>query len=86
MANISIYLTEEQQKKLDILIQKGLAQDLPKGEKRNRSALIGLLIEQETNRLELAEMIDDAVKIDSLNLGWSEEEEQCQIIDLEQFG
>lgn len=86
MGNISIYLTEEQQKKLDFLMEKGLAHNLPTGEKRNRSALIGLLIEQETKRLELAEMIDDAVKVDSLNLGWSEEEEKCQIMDMEQFG
>lgn len=86
MTNISIYLTEEQQKKLDILAKKGLAQDLPNKAKRNRSTLIGLLIEQELNRLEVAEMVADAVEIDRLNLGWSEEEEQCQIIDLEQSG
>ena len=28
MTNISVYLTEEQQKKLDLLTNKGLAQDL----------------------------------------------------------
>lgn len=47
MANISIYLTEEQQKKLDILVERKLSAE----EKRNRSNLIGLLIEQEINRL-----------------------------------
>ncbi len=86
MTNISIYLTEEQQKKLDTLVKKGMAQNLPTGAKRNRSTIIGLLIEQEINRLEITEMVADAIEIDGLNLGWSEEEEQCQIIDMEQFG
>ena len=86
MANISIYLTEEQQRKLDTLVEKGLVEYLPTEAKRNRSTLIGLLIEQEINRLEIAEMVADAVAIDNLNLGWSEEEEQCQITDMEQFG
>lgn len=89
MPNISIYLTEEQQHKLDILTKKGLVRDLSASTvttQRSRSALIGLLVEQEANRLEEAEMIDDAVEIDNYQLGWSEEEEKCQIIDAEQSG
>ena len=82
MANISIYLTEEQQKKLDILVERKLSAE----EKRNRSNLIGLLIEQEINRLEIAEMVADAIEIERSNLSWAREEEQCQIIDMEKFG
>ncbi|MEM8780048.1 MAG: hypothetical protein AAGF26_14475, partial [Cyanobacteria bacterium P01_G01_bin.49] len=88
--NISVYLTEEQQQKLDLLAQRGLAQDLLANTaiktERSRSSLIALLIEQETNKLEEAEMIADAVEIDNCQLGWSEEEQECQIIDMEQFG
>ena len=83
MANISIYLTEEQQKQLDRLVEKKASQNSATETKLNRSTLIGLLIEKEINQLEIAEMVADAVEIDSLNLGWSEAEEQCQIIDME---
>ena len=31
-------------------------------------------------------MIADAIEIDNCGLGWSEEERECQIIDMEQFG
>lgn len=90
MSNISIYLTEEQQQKLDILTKKGLAQDLFKSvetrTERSRSAIIGVLIDQEIKKLEEAEMIADAVEIDNCQLGWSEEEEKCQITDMEQSG
>lgn len=82
MANISIYLTEEQQKKLDILVERKLSTEA----KRNRSTMIGLLIEREIERLEIAEMVADAIEIDRLNLSWNEEEAQCQIIDMEKFG
>lgn len=90
MSNISIYLNKEQQNKLDILTKKGVARDLFKkaqtSKERSRSALVAILIEQEIEKLTEAEMIADAVKIDNHSLGWSEEEEQCQITDLEQFG
>lgn len=86
MANISISLTEEQQKKLDLLVKTKLAKNFSTEVKLDRSTLIGLLIEQEINRLEIEEMVADAVEIDSLNLGWSKVEEQCQITDMEQFG
>ena len=90
MPSISIYLTEEQRQKLDLLIKKGLAQDLlskitTKAE-RSPSELIALLVEQEANKLEEVEMIADAVEIDKRQLGWNEEEEECQIIDMEQSG
>ena len=90
MPNISIYLSEEQQQKLDLLTKKGLAQDLLANvvttTERSRSALIALLVEQEARKLEEAEMIADAVEIDRHQLGWSEEEQECQIIDMEQSG
>ena len=90
MPSISIYLTDEQQQKLDLLTKKGLAQDLlskvTTKTKRSPSELIALLVEQEINKLEEAEMITDAVEIDKLQLGWNEEEEECQIIDMEQSG
>ena len=86
MPNISIYLTEEQQHKLDILTKKGLAQDLFTGidtaPERSRSAIVAILIDEELKKLEAAEMIADAVEIDNEHLGWSEEEEQCQITDM----
>lgn len=89
MPNISVYLTQEQQQKLDLLIQKGLAQDSildASRKKRSRSSLIALLVEREARKLEEAEMIADAIEIDNFGLGWSEEEQKCQIIDMEQFG
>ncbi len=90
MPSISIYLTEEQQQKLDLLTKKGLAQDLlsklTTKTERSPSELIALLVEQEVNKLEEAEMIADAVEIDKHQLGWNEEEEECQIIDMEQSG
>jgi hypothetical protein len=91
MGNISIYLNDSQQQKLDLLASKGIAEDVKKNlssvsTERSRSALVGLIIEQEYAKLLEAEMIADALVIDREDLGWSEAEEQCQIIDLEQFG
>ena len=90
MPSISIYLTEEQQQKLDLLTKKGLAQDLlskvTTKTERSPSELIALLVEQEVNKLEEAEMIADSMEIDKEQLGWNEEEEECQIIDMEQSG
>ena len=91
MGNLSIYLNEEQQKKLDSLTEKGLSEDFSNRPtqapvKRNRSTLIATLIEQAHKRLIEAEMIADAIAIDRENLGWNEAEESCQIIDSEQSG
>ena len=91
MGNLSIYLNDEQQQKLDSLAKKGLAEDLQDAQaslrvKRNRSTLIATLVEREYKKLIEAEMIADAIAIDTENLGWSEEEELCQIIDSKQSG
>ena len=83
MSNVSIYLTEQQKQMLKILLIK---QGQRTKERINRSTLIGNLIEREIERLELAEMIADAAEIDNLNLGWNEEEQSCQITDMEAFG
>ena len=83
MSNVSIYLTEQQKQMLKILLIK---QGQRTKERINRSTLIGNLIEREIERLELAEMIADAAEIDNLNLGWNEEEQSCQITDMEVFG
>ena len=40
--------------------------------------------QNKVQKLEEAEMIADAVEIDRENLGWNEEEEECQIIDMNQ--
>lgn len=86
MSNISIYLNKEQQRKLDVLTSKGLAENINKKAEsveieRSRSAVIATIIEREYNKRIEAEMIADAVLIDRDNLGWSEEERQCQAID-----
>ena len=91
MSNISIYLNREQQKQLDTLTKKGLAEELTDRlnkvqSERSRSALVAILIEKEYKKLLEAEMIADAVIIDRNNLGWNQEEERCQTIDLEQSG
>jgi hypothetical protein len=90
MPNISVYLTEEQQQKLDLLTKKGLTEDLmanvPQPKERSRSSLIAILIEQEISKLEEREMIADAIEIDNYQLSWNELEQECQIIDMEQFG
>ncbi|MEM8829562.1 MAG: hypothetical protein AAGE96_09435 [Cyanobacteria bacterium P01_G01_bin.19] len=70
-----------------MLTRNGLAQDLLANTaiktERSRSSLIALLVEQEASKLEEAKMIADAVEIDNCQLGWSEEEQGCQIIDME---
>ncbi len=75
MPNISIYLTDEQLKLLDRI-----------AENNNKSALIASLIEQESQRQEKEAMVKAAQEIDMLGLGWSKEEEECAIIDMEQSG
>lgn len=81
MGNLSIYLNDEQQQKLDSLAKKGLVEDLPnsKGQapiKRNRSTLIAALVEREYKKLIEAEMIADAIAINTENLGWNHQEER----------
>ncbi len=79
MAKISIYLDERKLEQIDKLINSNSAVN-------NRSALISYLIEQEIARQEKAKMIEAAKLIDELDLGWSEEEEECAIIDMEVSG
>jgi len=74
-SNISISLSEEQLDKLNTLVTRS---EIGK----NRSSWISMAIDREFEKLELAEMVADAKFIDD----WSEEEEACQIIDMEQFG
>jgi hypothetical protein len=75
MPNISIYLTNDQLKILDSVAQN-----------QSKSAFIASLIEQEAKRQEKEEMLEATQQIDLLNLGWSETEEECAIIDMEVSG
>ena len=91
MSNISIYLNQSLQSKLDVLIAKGMAQDLESQveqipTERSRSALIARMIELEYDKLIEVEMIADAIVIDNENLGWDSQEEECQITDMEVSG
>ncbi|GBF81933.1 wound-responsive family protein [Aphanothece sacrum FPU1] len=72
MPNISIYLTNDQLKILDIISQN-----------KSESDFIASLIEQEEKRKEKEEMLEAVQQIDLLDLGWSETEEECAIIDME---
>lgn len=79
--------------KISISLEDGLEQDLdnlvlnhPDLAKRNRSALINYLIKQEALKQKRTAMLEAASAIDELNLGWSEEEEYCSIIDAEVSG
>ncbi|BAZ47267.1 hypothetical protein NIES4102_43130 (plasmid) [Chondrocystis sp. NIES-4102] len=84
MSNISIYLSSEKEKALDDLIEYYSKRSVLKS--LNRSALIDHLIEQEAQRIEIEQMVEDAVYIDENDLGWSEEELSCQAIDAEVSG
>ena len=79
MGKISIYLDERRIKQIDSLINANSSLN-------NRSALISYLIEQEVIRQEKLKMVEAAELIDKLDLGWSEQEEECAIIDAEPSG
>lgn len=81
MAKISIHLDEERLKELDELVKT--SSNLTK---RNRSALCSYLIEREAAKLQRQQMLEAAKALDELNIGWSEEEENCAITDVEVFG
>ena len=81
MAKISIYLDDERLKELDNLVENS-----PYLVKRNRSSLFNYLIEQEAIKQRRQKMLEAAKAVDELNLGWSEEEENCAIIDAEVSG
>lgn len=78
MAKISIYLDKERLKELDELVKNS-----PNITKRNRSALCSNLIEREAAKLQRQQMLEAAKALDELNIGWSEEEENCAIIDMD---
>ena len=81
MAKISIYLDEQRLKELDELVD-----NYPHLTKRSRSALCSYLVEQEAAKQKRQKMIEAAMAIDEMNLGWSEEEQKCAIIDAEVSG
>lgn len=79
MGKISIYLDDLRIEQIDSLIAANSSLN-------NRSALISHLIEQEAIRQEKVKMVKAAKLIDELDLGWTEEEERCAIIDSELSG
>jgi metal-responsive CopG/Arc/MetJ family transcriptional regulator len=81
MAKISIYLDEQRLKELDELVD-----NYPHLTKRSRSALCGYLVKQEAAKQKRQKMIEAAIAVDDLDLGWSEEEQNCAIIDAEVSG
>ena len=81
MAKVSIYLDDELLEKLDILVEN--SEYLTK---RNRSSLCSYLIEQEAAKQKRRQMLEAAQAVDELGLGWSEEEQDCAIIDEEVSG
>ena len=78
MAKISIYLDEQRLKELDELVDS-----YPHLTKRSRSALCSHLVEKEAAIQKRQKAIEAAMVIDEMNLGWSEEEQNCAIIDAE---
>lgn len=84
MSNISIYLSPEKERRIEDLIKYHASHNTLKSS--NRSALFDYLIEQEILRIEIEQMVEDAVYIDRQDLGWSKEEESCQAIDAEVSG
>jgi Arc/MetJ-type ribon-helix-helix transcriptional regulator len=81
MPKISIYLDEEGLKDLEDLVKSN-----PHLTKRNRSELISYLLKQAAKEQKRIEMLEAAQALDELNIGWSEEEENCAIIDAEVSG
>ncbi len=81
MAKISIYLDDHLVEDLDDLVENS-----PNLIKRNRSELFNYLLKQEAIKQKRAAMLDAAAAVDDLNLGWSEEEQNCAIIDVEVSG
>ena len=81
MAKISIHLDENRLEELDELVKNS-----PKLTKRNRSALCSYLIKQEAAKLQREQMLKALIALDELNIGWSEEEENCAITDVKVSG
>ena len=81
MPKISIYLDEERLKDLESLVKSN-----PHLTKRNRSELVSYLVKQAAIEQKRSEMLEAAEAINELHLGWSEEEQNCAIIDAEVSG
>lgn len=79
MAKISIYLDDYKLEQIDRLIDSSI--DLT-----NRSALISHLIEKEIMAQTKSKMLEGAKLLDELDIGWTEQEEECAIIDKEVSG
>ncbi|MDJ0903750.1 MAG: hypothetical protein QNJ55_33670 [Xenococcus sp. MO_188.B8] len=81
MAKIYIYLDDCKLKQIDQLLNT-----TPNLANRSRSALISHLIDQEIIRQTRLNMVEAAKVIDELDLGWTREEEECAITDMEVSG
>ena len=83
MGKISIYVEDRLVNGLDALVREH-----PNINKRNRSALINYLVEQEIAKQNRKSMLEAAAAaaVDELDLGWSQEEEYCAITDTEASG
>jgi metal-responsive CopG/Arc/MetJ family transcriptional regulator len=81
VAKISIYLDDNLAANLDKLVENN-----PNLIKRNRSELFNYLLKQEAIKQKRAAMVEAAAMVDELNLGWSEKEQNCAIIDAEVSG
>jgi metal-responsive CopG/Arc/MetJ family transcriptional regulator len=81
MTKISVHLDSKRLKELDELVE-----NIPDLAKRNRSALLAQLIKQAASKHKREQMLEAAVALEELNLGWNEEEENCAIIDMEVSG
>ncbi|GAB4240954.1 MAG: hypothetical protein Kow0049_29250 [Stanieria sp.] len=79
MAKISIYLDQSKLEQIDRLIASS-------ADITNRSALISHLIEKEIIAQTKSKMLEGAKLLDELDLGWTEEEQECAIIDKEVSG
>lgn len=79
MAKISIYLDDYRLEQIDQLIDSS-------ADINNRSALISHLIEKEMIAQTKLKMLEGAKLLDELDIGWTQEEQECAIIDREVSG
>ena len=79
MAKISIYLDDYKLEQIDLLIDSS-------ANINNRSALISHLIEKEIIAQTKLKMLEGAKLLDELDIGWTQEEQECAIIDREVSG
>ncbi|MEM9273043.1 MAG: hypothetical protein AAGA80_08785 [Cyanobacteria bacterium P01_F01_bin.143] len=79
MAKISIDLDDNKLEQIDLLIDSST-------NITNRSDLISHLIEKEIIAQTRSKMLEGAKLLDELDIGWTEQEEECAIIDKEVSG